>query len=172
MQIACFLDTLLWKDTSEENRKTFWLPIEVFLAILSLFSWYQWCNIHKNVLGIGHHFQLDIAIKWTLYHYDGMCYDKWVDDSPLHKKMYWSKTRKHVYHYLLRVYSFKAKNRVFEFDFPKMNMFESFRCSKNDVWHCFPKNHSQLSSFELNYNSAFVLRCILTILELAQLNVT
>ena len=28
---------------------------------------------------------------------------------------------------------FEAKNRVFEFDYQKMNMFEFVRCSKNDV---------------------------------------
>ena len=31
------------------------------------------------------------------------------------------------------VRSFKAKNRVFEFDHQQMNMFEFVRCSKNDV---------------------------------------
>ena len=29
--------------------------------------------------------------------------------------------------------SFKAKNRVFQFDHQQMNMFEFVRCSKNDV---------------------------------------
>ena len=31
------------------------------------------------------------------------------------------------------VRSFEAKNRVFKFDYQKMNMFEFVRCSKNDV---------------------------------------
>ena len=31
------------------------------------------------------------------------------------------------------VRSFKARNRVFEFDHQQMNMFEFVRCSKNDV---------------------------------------
>ena len=31
------------------------------------------------------------------------------------------------------VRSFDAKNRVFECDYHKMNMFEFVRCSKNDV---------------------------------------
>ena len=33
----------------------------------------------------------------------------------------------------LDVRSFKAKNRVFEFDDQQMNMFKFVRCSKNDV---------------------------------------
>ena len=32
------------------------------------------------------------------------------------------------------VWSFEAKNRVFEFDHQQMNMFELIQCSKNDVW--------------------------------------
>ena len=31
------------------------------------------------------------------------------------------------------VRSFKAKNRVFKFDYQKMNKFKSVQCSKNDV---------------------------------------
>ena len=51
-----------------------------------------------------------------------------------------------------------AKNRVFEFDYHKMNMFEFVRCSKNNVRVCsiFDKMVYDPSSFEVG-KIAFIL---------------
>ena len=45
---------------------------------------------------------------------------------------------------MVNVHSFKAKNRRFEFEYWKMNTFESVRCSKNDVWVCSISNSANL----------------------------
>ena len=42
------------------------------------------------------------------------------------------------------VYSFEAKNWVFEFDYQKKTTFESIQCSKNDIWVSSKRNSANI----------------------------
>ena len=53
---------------------------------------------------------------------------------------------------MLDVWSFKAKNRVFELDYQMMNMFESVQCSKNQYASLYNEWFSKSSEGSIRFN--------------------